>query len=397
MDGFGTNSGVIVMAATNRPDILDPALLRPGRFDRRITVNYPDLNGREAVLKVHCRNKPLEETVDLRKIAEATIGFTGAELANLMNEAALRAAKKNKALIGMEDIEESYMKLLLGPQKKTKVRTAKDNRLCAYHEAGHAVASYYCEHTDPVKHITIIPAGSAGGVTLSVPTEDRMTASKKQMLDEIVLSLGGRVAEEIILDDISTGASSDIQQATSVARNMVTRYGMSDTLGTVLYGSEHSADEVFLGRDFSSGKNYSEKTASAIDDEIRSIIASSYERCKQILTAHIDKLHFVAEFLLKNESMDQDQFTAAMEAEAPTMEEIEQIAVDRKRKSEEENKTAHANNAREEELRREREELARQALELNETEGPVDLSGAFADLPNDEDNDNRSSDTEGKE
>ena len=397
MDGFGTNSGVIVMAATNRPDILDPALLRPGRFDRRITVNYPDLNGREAVLKVHCRNKPLEETVDLRKIAEATIGFTGAELANLMNEAALRAAKKNKALIGMEDIEESYMKLLLGPQKKTKVRTAKDNRLCAYHEAGHAVASYYCEHTDPVKHITIIPAGSAGGVTLSVPTEDRMTASKKQMLDEIVLSLGGRVAEEIILDDISTGASSDIQQATSVARNMVTRYGMSDTLGTVLYGSEHSADEVFLGRDFSSGKNYSEKTASAIDDEIRSIISSSYERCKQILTAHIDKLHFVAEFLLKNESMDQDQFTAAMEAEAPTMEEIEQIAVDRKRKSEEENKTAHANNAREEELRREREELARQALELNETEGPVDLSGAFADLTDDEDNDNRSSDTEGKE
>ena len=204
MDGFGTNSGVIVMAATNRPDILDPALLRPGRFDRRVTVNYPDIIGREAILKVHSRNKPLEETVDLKKIAQTTIGFTGAELANLMNEAALRAAKKNKALIGMDDIEESYMKLLLGPQKKVNARTAEDNKLCAYHEAGHAVASYFCKHTDPIKHITIVPAGSAGGVTISVPTEDRMTASKKAMIDHIVLSLGGRAAEEIVLDDIST-------------------------------------------------------------------------------------------------------------------------------------------------------------------------------------------------
>ena len=380
MDGFGTSSGVIVMAATNRPDILDPALLRPGRFDRRITVNYPDLKGREAILKVHCRNKPLEETVNLRKIAETTIGFTGAELANLMNEAALRAAKSNKALIGMEDIEQSYMKLLLGPQKKTKVRTEKDNKLCAYHEAGHAVASYYCEHTDPVKHITIIPAGSAGGVTLSVPTEDRMTSSKKEMLDRIVLALGGRAAEEIILDDISTGASSDIQNATNIARNMVTRYGMSDSLGTVLYGSEHSSDEVFLGRDFSNGKNYSEKTAAEIDDEIRSIISKSYKRCLDILSEHVDKLHFIAEFLLKNEVMDEDQFAAAMSLESPTIEEIENIAIERKRKSEEENKTAHENNAREEELRREREALLREALELNQSEGTLDLSGAFDDL-----------------
>ena len=294
MDGFGTNSGVIVMAATNRPDILDPALLRPGRFDRRVTVNYPDIKGREEILKVHCRNKPLEQTVNLKKIAQTTIGFTGAELANLMNEAALRAAKANKALIGMEDIEESYMKLILGPQKKTKVRTEADNKLCAYHEAGHAVASYYCKNTDPVKHITIIPAGSAGGVTVSVPTEDRMGATKNQMFDRIVLSLGGRVAESIVLDDISTGASGDIQQATSIARNMVTRYGMSDKLGTVLYGSEHSQDEVFLGRDFSSGKNYSEKTAADIDEEIRSIIGKAYDRCNEILTEHIDKLHFVA-------------------------------------------------------------------------------------------------------
>ena len=360
MDGFGTNSGVIVMAATNRPDILDPALLRPGRFDRRVTVNYPDIKGREEILKVHCRNKPLEETVNLKKIAQTTIGFTGAELANLMNEAALRAAKKNKALIGMVDIEESYMKLILGPQKKSKVRTEEDNRLCAYHEAGHAVASYYCKHTDPVKHITIIPAGNAGGVTVSVPTEDRLGMSKNQMLDIIVRALGGRVAEELILDDISTGASSDIQQATGIARNMVTRYGMSEKLGAVLYGSEHSGDEVFLGRDFSTGKTYSEKTASDIDDEIRAIINGCYERCREILSTNIGKLHFVAEFLLKNESMDEEQFRAAMEMENPTIESIEDIAFRKQQKSDEENDSAHKKNAEaEEEARLRQEELAK--------------------------------------
>ena len=360
MDGFGTNSGVIVLAATNRPDILDPALLRPGRFDRQVTVNYPDMKGREEILKVHCRNKPLELTVDLKKIAQTTIGFTGAELANLMNEAALRAAKKNKALIGMVDIEESYMKLLLGPQKKTKVRNEADNKLVAYHEAGHAVASYYCKNTDPVKHITIIPAGNAGGVTVSVPTEDRLGKTKGQMLDVIVRALGGRVAEELILDDISTGASSDIQHATSIARQMVTRYGMSAKLGTVLYGSDHSSDEVFLGRDFSSGKNYSEQTAASIDDEIRNIISDSYDRCKTILTEHIDKLHFVAQFLLKNESMDEEQFRAAMEMDNPTIESIEDIAFRKKQKSEEENDIAHENNRKaEEEERIRREELAK--------------------------------------
>ncbi len=375
MDGFGTNSGVIVMAATNRPDILDPALLRPGRFDRRVTVNYPDMKGREEILKVHCRNKPLEESVDLAKIAQTTIGFTGAELANLMNEAALRAAKKNKALIGMEDIEESYMKLLLGPQKKKNMRTPEDNKLCAYHEAGHAVASYYCKHTDPVKHITIIPAGSAGGVTISVPTEDRMVTSRNAMIDRIVLALGGRVAEEIVLDDISTGASNDIQQATAVARNMVTRYGMSSKLGTVLYGSEHSSDEVFLGRDFSSGKNYSEKTAAEIDEEIRSIISDCYSVCKKHLSDNIGKLHFIAEFLLKYESMDEEQFKAAMEAEEPTIEYIESIATEKKRKSDEENKTAHANNEKaEEEARRKAEEEAARRREEMERTGkfPVD-------------------------
>ena len=376
MDGFGTNSGVIVIAATNRPDILDPALLRPGRFDRTVTVNYPDIKGREAILKVHCRNKPLEASVDLRKIAQTTIGFTGAELANLLNEAALLAAKKNKALIGMEEIEASYMKMLLGPQKKGKVRTEADNKLCAYHEAGHAVASYFCKYTDPVKHITIIPAGSAGGVTITVPTEDRMTSSKNEMIDHIVLSLGGRVAEELVLDDISTGASNDIQQATNIARNMVTRYGMSEKLGTVLYGSDHGSHEVFLGRDFSSGQGYSEKTAAEIDDEIRNIIANAYARCKEYLTEHIDKLHFVAQFLLKYEFMDEDQFKACMEAENPTFEDIENIAKERARKSEEENKTAHENNKRAEEERRREEEAKRNA------EGTDMLDSFFRDMQN---------------
>ena len=393
MDGFGTNSGVIVMAATNRPDILDPALLRPGRFDRRVTVNYPDMNGREAILKVHCRNKPLEATVDLHKIAQTTIGFTGADLANLMNEAALLAAKKDKALIGMKEIEDSYMKMLLGPQKKTLTRRDHDNKLIAYHEAGHAVASYYCKHTDPVKHITIIPAGNAGGVTLSVPTEDKFGESRNEMLDTIVRALGGRVAEAIILDDVSTGASSDIQHATRIARNMVTRYGMSDILGPVLYGNEHSSDEVFLGRDFSSGQNYSDKTAAAIDDEIRSIIMNSYERCKTILTEHVDKLHFVAQFLLKNEFMDEDQFKACMEMEEPTIEDIEKIAEDRKRVSEEENQTAHEKNARNEELERERAKLAEEALMENMRDGkPTDTdfdiftaSGPIDDEKKDED------------
>ena len=384
MDGFGTNSGVIVMAATNRPDILDPALLRPGRFDRRITVNYPDMKGREAILRVHCRNKPLEASVNLEKIAQATIGFTGAELANLMNEAALLAAKKNKALIGMEDIEESHMKLLLGPQKKSKIRTEKDNRLCAFHEAGHAVASYYCKNTDPVKHITIIPAGNAGGVTISVPTEDRMTSSRGEMMDHIVLALGGRVAEELVLDDISTGASNDIQQATAIARNMVTRYGMSKKLGTVLYGSEHSSDEVFLGRDFSAGQNYSEKTAAEIDDEIRSIINEAYKTCKSHLETHIDKLNFVAEYLLKYESMDDEQFRTVMETDNPTASQIAAIVDERKKKSEEENKTAHENNEKARLEQEEKEKLEREKLEYTNQNFATDdfLNNIFASPEN---------------
>jgi cell division protease FtsH len=312
-----------------------------------------------------------------------------------MNEAALLAAKKDKALIGMQEIEDSYMKMLLGPQKKTKVRTEKDNKLCAYHEAGHAIASYYCEHTDPVKHITIIPAGNTGGVTLIVPTEDRMGASRNEMLDDIVVDLGGRVAEAIVLDDISTGASGDIQHATRVARNMVTRYGMSDVLGPVLYGNEHSSDEVFLGRDISSGRNYSGKTAATIDDEIRSIIMSSYNKCKAILEEHIDKLHFVASFLIKNEAMDGDQFKACMEMDNPTIEQIEQIAKDRKIASEKENEEAHKKNARNEELERERAQLAEEALRANMLEGKPadnDFDLFTADGPIDTDKDKEEKD-----
>ena len=341
MDGFGSHDGIIVMAATNRPDILDPALLRPGRFDRQVTVNYPDIKGREAILQVHARNKPMEAGVDFHKIAQSTIGFTGADLANLLNEAALHAAKRGKSLIGMDDIEASYMKALLGPQKKSTVRSEKDNKLVAYHEAGHAVVTYYCPHTAPVKHITIIPAGRTGGVTIRVPLEDQLGSTKGEMIDDIRISLGGRIAEELILDDISTGASSDIQKATQVARNMVTRYGMSDRLGPILYGSEHTSDEVFLGRDFSSGKDYSEETAAAIDEEVRAIVEKAYTDAKKMLADHIDRLHFVAQYLLKHESMDGDQFAAAMK-DGATEEELDAIAAEKAEQSRLDNEKAAA-------------------------------------------------------
>ena len=359
MDGFGSHDGIIVIAATNRPDILDPALLRPGRFDRQVTVNYPDIKGREEILKVHARNKPLEAGVDFHKVAQSTVGFSGADLANLLNEAALTAAKKNKSLIGMEDIEESFMKVILGPQKKSKVRTEKDNKLTAYHEAGHAVVSYYCKNTDPVKLITIVPAGRAGGVTVSVPEEDVSYTTRGAMLDSIRYSLGGRVAEELIMDDISTGASSDIQKATSTARSMVTRYGMSDKLGTVLYGSEHA--EVFLGRDYGSSTDYSQSTAAEIDGEIRRIIGECYADAKKILEEHTDRLHFVASYLLKHESMDGDQFAAAMKDDA-TFEELEAIAEAKAEASKRANEKAEA------EAKAKAEEAAKAAEAQSNTE-----------------------------
>ena len=370
MDGFGSHDGIIVMAATNRPDILDPALLRPGRFDRQITVNYPDMKGREEILKVHARNKPLESGVDFHKVAQSTVGFTGADLANLLNEAALLAAKKGKSLIGMEDIEAAFMKELLGPQKKTKVRTEKENKLTAYHEAGHAVVSYYCKNTDPVKFITIIPAGRAGGVTVSVPEVDTSYNTRGDMIDRIRMSLGGRIAEELIMDDISTGASGDIQQATQIARGMVTRYGMSDRLGTVLYGSGHS--EVFLGRDYGTGKEYSEQTASVIDEEIQRIVKECYADAKAILTEHIDKLHFVAEYLLGHETMDGDQFNAAMQ-DGATVEQLEAIAAEKAEKSRRDN---------EERAKRQAEEEAKQT---NEQKPEEDASNDQNDQQNQND------------
>ncbi|MBQ8310883.1 MAG: ATP-dependent zinc metalloprotease FtsH [Clostridia bacterium] len=374
MDGFGSHDGIIVMAATNRPDILDPALLRPGRFDRQVTVNYPDMKGREEILKVHARNKPLESGVDFHKVAQSTVGFTGADLANLLNEAALLAAKKGKSLIGMDDIEESYMKELLGPQKKTRVRRPEDNKLTAYHEAGHAVVSYYCEHTDPVKHITIIPAGRAGGVTVSVPVEDVSYKTRGSMLDDIRMSLGGRIAEELIMGDISTGASGDIQHATKVARDMITRYGMSDKMGTVLYGSEHTSSEVFLGRDYGTGKNYSEQTAAEIDGEIRDVIGSAYAYAKKILSEHIDKLHFVAQYLLKHESMDGDQFAAAMK-DGATEEELDAIAAEKAEKSRRDNEERAAREA-EEKARIEAEKKAREAGNSDADVTDADVSSA---------------------
>ena len=356
MDGFGGNDGVIVIAATNRPDILDPALLRPGRFDRQVTVSYPDLQGREDILKVHARNKPFEGDVNLREVAQTTVGFTGADLANLLNEAALLAARKGKHLIGKNDIEEATIKIIVGPQKKGKKRSEHDIKLTAYHEAGHAICTRLLPTQDPVTQISIIQSGRAGGFTLSPPVEDKSYMSKLGMEEEIVSLLGGRVAEAIIFGDISTGASNDIQRATNMARSMVTKYGMSDKLGPIVYGSEHSSDEVFLGRDFNSSRNYSEKTANEIDEEIRSIVDTAYRHAEQLLRDNIDKLHFIAEYLQKNEVMDGAQFAAVMDGN-PTMEDLDAMVAEKRRISEEENR---ARAKAEEEARKRDEEAARQ-------------------------------------
>ncbi|MCI8492674.1 ATP-dependent zinc metalloprotease FtsH [Anaerotruncus colihominis] len=310
MDGFGTNSGVIVIAATNRRDILDPALLRPGRFDRQIAVGYPDIKGREAILRVHTKNKPIAPDVNLKTIAASTAGFTGADLENLTNEAALLAAKKNHKAITMVEIEEATIKVIAGPEKKSHVVTEKDKKLTSYHEAGHAVCTYYLPTQDPVHQISIVPRGMAGGYTLSLPSEDKTYVTKREMNEDIVTLLGGRVAEKLVLDDISTGASNDIERATKVARNMVVRYGFSEKLGPIVYG--HDDNEVFLGRDFSSTPSYSETVAAEIDTEIREIIDTAYERAVDILTEHMGQLHEVAKYLFDNEKMDEKTFADMM-------------------------------------------------------------------------------------
>ena len=313
MDGFGANEGVIVIAATNRPDILDPALLRPGRFDRQVTVNYPDTKGRVAILKVHAKGKPIAPDVDFESIAHATVGFTGADLENLLNEAALLAARTGKKAITMAEIDEAALKVEVGSEKKSHKMNEKAKRLTAYHEAGHAVSNFYLDHVDPVHQISIIPRGMAGGYTLHRPTEDKNYTSKNEMLDSLVGLLGGRVAEALVIGDVSTGASNDIERATEIARSMVTKYGMSDKLGPIAFGDQ--SNEVFLGKDFNHVRNYSESVASQIDEEIERIVKDAYSRTKEILSEHFDKLHAVAQALLKEEKIDGKEFEAIMKGE----------------------------------------------------------------------------------
>ena len=363
MDGFDGHSGIIVMAATNRPDILDSALLRPGRFDRQITINYPDIKGREEILKVHAKGKPFEASVDFRKVAESTVGMTGADLANLLNEAALLAARRSKTLIGMDEIEDSWVKVCVGTQKKNRM-TEKEKRNTAIHEAGHAIVAHLLPTQDKVRQISVIPSGRALGYTLTPPSEDKYSESRQEMKERIAMMLGGRVAEQIIFGDYTGGASNDIQRATEVARKMVTVYGMSEELGTIRYGS-HQGNEVFLGRDFGATPDYSEATAAKIDAEIKKIVDSSYEMAKAILTENKDKLDFIADFLLKHEVMDDEQFALAMN-EGVTMEEVEALVTEKKRRSQEENKR------RQEKLEAERQAVIDERRRMEEALGLKD-------------------------
>ena len=310
MDGFTGNESVIVIAATNRRDILDPALLRPGRFDRQIVVGYPDVKGREEILRVHAKNKPLGPDVDLKIIAQTTQGFTGADLENLLNEAALLAARGNRMAVTEADIEEATMKVIAGPEKKSRIVSEHDRRVTAYHEAGHAIAAYNLPTQDKVHQVTIIQRGMAAGLTVTRPDSNDQHVSRNQMRENIIMLLGGRVAEELVLDDICTGASNDIERATSTARNMITKYGFSKKLGTVVYGSDN--DEVFLGKDYGHTRNYSESVAAQIDEEVKLIIEKAYSDCAEILKNNIDKLHFVAKYLLKFEKIDGAEFEKIM-------------------------------------------------------------------------------------
>lgn len=327
MDGFGANEGVILIAATNRPDVLDPALMRPGRFDRQVVVSYPDVNGREAILKVHARKKPLAPDVNLKTIAKTTAGFTGADLENLLNEAALLAARKDKKAITMDEIKEATVKVVVGAEKKTKVMSEKEKKLTAYHEAGHAILFDKLETQDPVHEISIIPTGMAGGYTMPLPSEDKSYNSRRGMYEDIVVSLGGRVAEELIMDDISTGASNDIEKATKTARAMVTKYGMTKELGCVCYGTDNNS--VFLGRDMGSRtQDYSEATAAKIDQLVLDMINKAYGDATKILSENMDKLHDIAKYLIKHEKMGSEDFTAVMNGTYKEPEEVEQTTDD---------------------------------------------------------------------
>ena len=328
MDGFGANEGVILIAATNRPDVLDPALMRPGRFDRQVVVSYPDVNGREAILRVHARKKPLAPDVNLKTIAKTTAGFTGADLENLLNEAALLAARKDKKAITMDEIKEATVKVVVGAEKKSKVMSEKEKKLTAYHEAGHAILFDKLETQDPVHEISIIPTGMAGGYTMPLPSEDKSYNSRRGMYEDIVVSLGGRVAEELIMDDISTGASNDIEKATKTARAMVTKYGMTKELGCVCYGTDNNS--VFLGRDMGSRtQDYSEATAAKIDQLVLDMINKAYGDATKILSENMDKLHDIAKYLIKHEKMGSEDFTAVMNGTYKDPEEVEQETADK--------------------------------------------------------------------
>lgn len=328
MDGFGANEGVILIAATNRPDVLDPALMRPGRFDRQVVVSYPDVNGREAILRVHARKKPLAPDVNLKTIAKTTAGFTGADLENLLNEAALLAARKDKKAITMDEIKEATVKVVVGAEKKSKVMSEKEKKLTAYHEAGHAILFDKLETQDPVHEISIIPTGMAGGYTMPLPSEDKSYNSRRGMYEDIVVSLGGRVAEELIMDDISTGASNDIEKATKTARAMVTKYGMTKELGCVCYGTDNNS--VFLGRDMGSRtQDYSEATAAKIDQLVLDMVNKAYGDATKILSDNMDKLHDIAKYLIKHEKMGSEDFTAVMNGTYKDPEEVEQETADK--------------------------------------------------------------------
>ena len=370
MDGFGAHDGIIVIAATNRPDILDPALLRPGRFDRQITVNYPDIKGREEILHVHARGKKFEPEVDFATIAKTTAGFTGADLQNLLNEAALLAVRRGKNLIGMEDIEDSFTKVIAGPQKKSMRLSDKEKRNTAYHEAGHAILSYLLPTQDPVHQISIIPAGRALGYTLNIPTEDKHSVYKQELKEDICVLLGGRAAEVLTFGDYSGGASNDIERATNTARKMVTQLGMSDELGPIRYGQ--GGGDVFLGRDFSSKQDYSGATAAKIDAEIQKIVTEAYDLAKKLLSENKDKLDFIAEYLVNHEVMDGEQFKCAMEADEPSIEALEEIAAEKKRKSEEANARRREEAVREAEEKRQREEEERRKAEEESSESNTD-------------------------
>lgn len=369
MDGFAGNEGIIMIAATNRPDILDPALLRPGRFDRQIVVGAPDVKGREEILKVHTRKKPLSKDIDLKVVAKKTPGFTGADLENLMNEAALLAVRKRKRVIEMDELEEASTRVIAGPQKKSRIISEKERRLTAYHEAGHAITMRYLEHSDPVHQISIIPRGRAGGYTMNLPTEDRSYMSKSRLLDDMVGLLGGRVAEQIILGDISTGAKNDIDRMSSIARKMVMDFGMSENIGTISFGTGH--EEVFMGRDFGHERNYSEETAARIDAEVLRLSDEAYKRAEAILSEHIDQLHSVAKALLDREQLEGDEFEAILQGK-----DLDKFI------EEKEAKKMAALKQREDELRREAE-LERQEQLRKEAEAAHNLKEAQDEVAND--------------